>query len=476
MIERLVEELKSRFPLIHAIQVELLEQPVPSLLWGRAVAEKADEDGESSKEDEDASKETVQEEVADQETAADAQSKSPSWRAYRLVLRLSDYDLVQNTAILEEIAKATLGQRVWIEPLFLTTYESDELGALGQDADARMLRALEALREKGLSHARRYLVAAMDEILRVLWLLEQEFTTTGLHTWLAARKLELLFIQLVRWAFAMEGRVFHADGAGWEAFQEELCGEGKLFSAAFAAYPLQIRAFVNRHNELSTVISQSYGENDLEIDQLMFPLQKAAEAVKERAAHTLVDGSERVAKERRRRLLWAGVGVVLLAAVFVGFWFSRPPSFRAVARPTGGRIGGIVGRYYTGQNFDRFVKQRADYELNFSTDGVLMNGLPKDHFSARWEGYLEASEAGVHEFCVRVDDGARVFLHQKLMINEWRVGAARTRCRKVYLQKGWHPLRIEYFERGWMSVLRFLWKTPRGKQRVLVPSRNLCCR
>lgn len=438
MIDRLVGELKSRFAWIREVQVEPLSVSKEPLLgedqgWG-------------------------------------------DWQAYRMVFHVSEYRLEQNTAVLEEIAKATLGGRIWIEPLFLSSQESDDLMALGKDPDARLLRALEGLRAKSLVSARRYVHAAMDEILRVLWLLEQEFTTTGLHTWLIARKLEVLFLQIVRWGFACDGRVFRSDTESWGIFQREICGDGKWFPLSFAAYPLQIRSFVGRHQALSVVVTQSYGENDLEIDQLMYPLQQAAEAIKKRVRTDWADVTERTRGEKRRRLVWIGslVGVVALA---VGGWlWMRPPHFAAAALPTGSAKGGITGRYYAGQNFERYVRQRADYELNFSSEGEPMPGVPKDHYSVRWEGYLEAPEAGLYEICVRVDDGARLYLHRKMLINEWRVGHARTRCRRARLQKGWHPLRIEFFERGWMAVLRLLWKTPSGQQQVLIPSQRLCCR
>ncbi len=438
MIERLVSELKSRFPWIREVQVEAL--------------------------------------TASREPLLEGSQGWGDWQAYRMVLHVSEYRLEQNTAALEEIAKATLGEQIWIEPLFLSTQESEGLKALGEDEDAQILCMLEGLRAKSAASARRYAQAAMDEILRVLWLLEQEFTTTGLHTWLIARKLELLFVQLVRWGFAFEGRIFRSDLESWEVFQRELCGEGKLFPLAFAAYPLQIRSFVGRHNTLSAVVTQSYGENDLEIDQLMHPLQQAAEILKKRVRAEWIDATERTKGEKRRRLLLLGASASVVVLAVVGWLWLRPPYFSAVSLPTGSSHGGITGRYYTGQNFDRYVRQRADYELNFSSDGSPMPGVPKDHYSVRWEGYLEAPENGTYELCVRVDDGARLYLHRKMVINEWRVGHARTRCRRTRLQKGWHPLRIEFFERGWMAILRLLWKTPSGKHQVLIPSQRLCCR
>jgi hypothetical protein len=485
MIELLCKELQERFPLITSIRTQRLP-PLPRSLEdakkgvssekeaGEKEAEALDEPKASTKE----AGEKKNDMVASDESAAISEKTEEggeAWPSYRMEIVLSSYQAMQKTSILGELARMSLGKAIWIEPVILGEYEAKELSALGEEESARPLASLALLREKGALQARHHLHAAMDEILRVLWLLEQEFTTNGTHTALAALKLERLFLQLLRWVFAMEGKVFREDAQSWGFFRDQLCGEGKIFAASFAGYPLLLRAFVNRHDALSVLLSPSYGENDLEIDQLVFPLQEAAKAIKTAALVTLYDPIEATQRQRRKKLVWAASAFALLLLLGGAIWFALPPSFQAVVKPPGTRIGGIVGRYYKGQDFQTFFRQRGDYEINFSTDKSVMPGLPNDHFSIRWEGYLEAPTAGSYRLCLRMDDGVRLFLHNKRLINEWRVGAARTRCTHVRLAKGWHPLRIDYFERGWMAVLRFLWQPPDAKQPHLIPAKHLCC-
>ncbi len=83
--------------------------------------------------------------------------------------------------------------------------------------------------------------------------------------------------------------------------------------------------------------------------------------------------------------------------------------------------------------------------------------LPADQFSARWTRQLNF-DAGVYTFFLEVDDGARLFIDDQLVLDEWRAGSQRIASARVSLTTGQHTLRVEYFERTGNALARFWWE------------------
>lgn len=83
--------------------------------------------------------------------------------------------------------------------------------------------------------------------------------------------------------------------------------------------------------------------------------------------------------------------------------------------------------------------------------------LPGDQFSARWTRQL-SFDAGVYHFFLEVDDGARLFIDDQLVLDEWRAGSQRVASATLPLAAGRHTLRVEYFERTGQALARFWWE------------------
>ena len=84
-----------------------------------------------------------------------------------------------------------------------------------------------------------------------------------------------------------------------------------------------------------------------------------------------------------------------------------------------------------------------------------------DHFSARWQGNLIASEDGDYELGLDGDDGYRLILDGKTVIDNWSKGAQRYRSAIVSLHKGQSiPIAIDYFQGDGNRSLSFGWHLP----------------
>jgi hypothetical protein len=107
-----------------------------------------------------------------------------------------------------------------------------------------------------------------------------------------------------------------------------------------------------------------------------------------------------------------------------------------------------------------------------STRNIIFNwgtGSPsrvirRDNFSVRWTRPIEFP-TGTYNFFARVDDGVRVFVDDRLVIDDWREGPARDLSAEVGLS-GLHIVRVEYFERSLYASIRFS-ITPRKPSQYL---------
>lgn len=89
---------------------------------------------------------------------------------------------------------------------------------------------------------------------------------------------------------------------------------------------------------------------------------------------------------------------------------------------------------------------RNDAQIQFRWGpGSPGPGLPSDNFSVRWTRTLNL-EPGRYRFTVTADDGARLWVNNRLLIDAWRIQAPTTYSARIDLPGGEVPVRLEYFE------------------------------
>ena len=75
--------------------------------------------------------------------------------------------------------------------------------------------------------------------------------------------------------------------------------------------------------------------------------------------------------------------------------------------------------FYTGTGFDKLALQRQDTRDQFRLGwGAPYAGGPADQFSVRWEGDFDFT-AGTNRFVMRRDDGARLFIDGRTVLDRW---------------------------------------------------------
>lgn len=121
---------------------------------------------------------------------------------------------------------------------------------------------------------------------------------------------------------------------------------------------------------------------------------------------------------------------------------------------------GLRGAYFADRGFGRLYRERQDREVNFDWDmGPPFRGGRTDDFSVRWTGFLRVPKTGTYQFFTHSDDGVRVKIDEKAVIENWTVHRMAVDQGSMTLSEGLHPITIEYFENKRRAVLKFLWKS-----------------
>jgi hypothetical protein len=77
-------------------------------------------------------------------------------------------------------------------------------------------------------------------------------------------------------------------------------------------------------------------------------------------------------------------------------------------------------------------------------------------FSARWRRYLDLP-ADIYRFTATTDDGMRVYVDGRLIIDQWRNQPAQTYVADVSLTAGHHLVMVEYYEMTGAAVAKLSW-------------------
>jgi beta-glucosidase len=105
------------------------------------------------------------------------------------------------------------------------------------------------------------------------------------------------------------------------------------------------------------------------------------------------------------------------------------------------------------------VVTRVDKQVDFDFGGVApAPGIGTQNFSVRWTGSITPSQSGAYSIGFTGDDGYRVWIDGKLLVEDWGTHAPSTKTADLRLEKG-HPyaLRVEYFQGGGGAVAKLVW-------------------
>jgi single-stranded DNA-binding protein len=112
--------------------------------------------------------------------------------------------------------------------------------------------------------------------------------------------------------------------------------------------------------------------------------------------------------------------------------------------------------YFSGTSVDvapAFI--RNDTAINFDWgNGTPDSRIGIDNFAVRWSRRMNLG-GGNYRVEATMDDGMRVWVDGRLLVDEWRDLPVRTRTVDIFLNGGDHDFRVDYYEHGDKAVAKF---------------------
>lgn len=126
---------------------------------------------------------------------------------------------------------------------------------------------------------------------------------------------------------------------------------------------------------------------------------------------------------------------------------------------------GLFGEYFDNMELNgKPTYSRVDKELYFDWGGASpfdKRSWKTDNFSVRWTGKIKPAVSGEFILDLTSDDGVRLFLDDKLVIDHWTDHAPESREYQVNLTAGKeYKIIIEYYENGGGAVCKLGWTLP----------------
>lgn len=159
-----------------------------------------------------------------------------------------------------------------------------------------------------------------------------------------------------------------------------------------------------------------------------------------------------------KKLVKPGTEVIFVKGCELSIAKFFPIPSQYLRTPEGER--GLKGEYFNNRNLEgQPVLVRVDKELFFDWHlGSPDPKIPPDNFSVRWTGKLIPPETRVYEIYAHTDDGVRVWIDGKLVIDSWHDRAATTDTARVKLEAGKeYDIKVEYYEHTGFAVAQLGW-------------------
>jgi hypothetical protein len=101
---------------------------------------------------------------------------------------------------------------------------------------------------------------------------------------------------------------------------------------------------------------------------------------------------------------------------------------------------------------------------------IYLRPMTYAQFSARWTGLIEPKFSEEYTFFTRSNDGVRLWIDDKLVIDNWTDHSETEDSGKIALEAGKrYRIKMEYFYAGGWGVTRLFWSAP-SRQREIVPA------
>ena len=109
---------------------------------------------------------------------------------------------------------------------------------------------------------------------------------------------------------------------------------------------------------------------------------------------------------------------------------------------------GVKYTYYEGEfkNLEEVKTKGVKKDNGTMTNFIVDEAPAEDHYAYEFTSYLNIPETAVYRFFINSDDGAKLYIDGKLLIDNDGSHSAARKGQKIALKQGFHEIKIEYFE------------------------------
>jgi len=130
--------------------------------------------------------------------------------------------------------------------------------------------------------------------------------------------------------------------------------------------------------------------------------------------------------------------------------------------PAIGTGSGLMAEYFKNRQLSGTpLLTRIDKQIQFNFGANEIPNLGRNDFSVRWTGKLTAPKSGTYKLILSADDGCRLFLDGKKVIDHWIDSGEEPISAQINLTQGQsYDIRVEYYQASGAAVCRLDWITP----------------
>jgi hypothetical protein len=135
---------------------------------------------------------------------------------------------------------------------------------------------------------------------------------------------------------------------------------------------------------------------------------------------------------------------------------------------------GLSATYFKNDNFTGKTYTRVERSVNFDWPNHVSPapGIGGTTFAVRYSGLVKPAASETYSFITRNNDGVRLWVNGRLIINSWMLSARRTLVGKISLKANHvYDLRLEYFDHKRTAAISLSWRSASTAYGVVPASR-----
>ncbi len=144
----------------------------------------------------------------------------------------------------------------------------------------------------------------------------------------------------------------------------------------------------------------------------------------------------------------------------------------AIQKPKKTNNGGLKYSCYTG-SWDKIpdFKGLKPFQTGIADSLFSLKSLTvKPNFACTFDGYIEITENGYYIFATTTKNASRFYLGNKVLIDEEGIHSSQVPVSYIVpLEKGFYPVRLEYFQKDGIPDIQLLYLKPGAGEPVSIP-------